>query len=332
MESCSKNIKDLRVKNNLTQAELGEKLNVTSQAVSKWENNLSEPDLESIKKMSEIFGVSIDQLLGVSQVTSIETPTSTDTAYANETTNEENSNAVTSIEVAATTDTAYANETAGDSSTIVITSDNATQITPQKPEPVKIIAGWCSVCEKGVSPGEYFTEETYDSYGVTKNVIYCKECKDIIDHNNAFYKYSEEVSIRKRGLIWGMIAAIIALVISVIVIVNNAMWNYIPYFLIGVYAIFALVCQLIWDNSVNDVFLFFCRSFQMPGVIFSFSLDGLMFLIVVKIALAILSGLLSIGLFLIGCVITTAYAAIAFPIALIIKNKEIKDLEPSDLV
>ena len=41
-------IAELRKSNKLTQAELGTKLNVTAQAISKWENNLSEPDIDSI--------------------------------------------------------------------------------------------------------------------------------------------------------------------------------------------------------------------------------------------------------------------------------------------
>ena len=63
MGNYAARITDLRKKVNLTQAELGEKLNVTPQAVSKWENGLSEPDIETLKKMSELFDVSLDYLL-----------------------------------------------------------------------------------------------------------------------------------------------------------------------------------------------------------------------------------------------------------------------------
>ena len=47
-------IAELRKGKGLTQSELGLKLNITAQAVSKWENNLSEPDIDSIKRMCEI--------------------------------------------------------------------------------------------------------------------------------------------------------------------------------------------------------------------------------------------------------------------------------------
>ena len=45
----------LRKKKNMTQSELAEKLSVTSQAVSKWENGRGIPDIELLKQMSELF-------------------------------------------------------------------------------------------------------------------------------------------------------------------------------------------------------------------------------------------------------------------------------------
>lgn len=48
----------------LTQEELARKLNVSRPMLSKWENGTSVPDLEAVVKLSELFGVSIDRLLG----------------------------------------------------------------------------------------------------------------------------------------------------------------------------------------------------------------------------------------------------------------------------
>lgn len=45
-------ITQLRKNANMTQAQLGDALNVSAQAVSKWEHNLAEPDLSTIKKIS----------------------------------------------------------------------------------------------------------------------------------------------------------------------------------------------------------------------------------------------------------------------------------------
>lgn len=56
-------IKMLRRKRKLTQSQLANELNVTAQAVSKWEKGLSYPDIETIIKISELFGVTTDYLL-----------------------------------------------------------------------------------------------------------------------------------------------------------------------------------------------------------------------------------------------------------------------------
>ena len=54
---------DLRKKNGWSQEELAEKLNVSRQAVSKWESAQSVPDMNRIIQLSELFGVSTDYLL-----------------------------------------------------------------------------------------------------------------------------------------------------------------------------------------------------------------------------------------------------------------------------
>lgn len=59
----SKQIIRIRKLNNLTQEELANDLNVTRQAVSKWERDISLPDLETIKLISNKYNVSIDTLM-----------------------------------------------------------------------------------------------------------------------------------------------------------------------------------------------------------------------------------------------------------------------------
>ena len=49
----------------MTQLELAEKMGVTDKAVSKWERDLSCPDISSIPKLAEIFGISVDELMQV---------------------------------------------------------------------------------------------------------------------------------------------------------------------------------------------------------------------------------------------------------------------------
>ncbi len=56
-------ISSLRKEKGMTQNELAEKMNVTDKAVSKWERNLSCPDVNSIPKLAEILGTTVEELL-----------------------------------------------------------------------------------------------------------------------------------------------------------------------------------------------------------------------------------------------------------------------------
>ena len=56
------NIAKFRKKRGMTQDNLAELLSVSPQAVSKWENDVSYPDIEMLPKLATIFGVSMDTL------------------------------------------------------------------------------------------------------------------------------------------------------------------------------------------------------------------------------------------------------------------------------
>ena len=62
MNNFGEIIKDIRKKNNLTQKELADKLYVTYQAVSKWENNKSIPDISIIQNISKMFNIDLNYL------------------------------------------------------------------------------------------------------------------------------------------------------------------------------------------------------------------------------------------------------------------------------
>ncbi len=63
-QTIGKRIMKHRKRLGLTQDQLAEKLGVTAQAVSKWENNQSCPDITMIPQLADIFGITTDQLLG----------------------------------------------------------------------------------------------------------------------------------------------------------------------------------------------------------------------------------------------------------------------------
>ncbi len=63
MDTIGKRIAENRKRKNLKQDELAEMLGVSAQAVSKWENDLSCPDISLLPQLSEILGVSIDEIV-----------------------------------------------------------------------------------------------------------------------------------------------------------------------------------------------------------------------------------------------------------------------------
>lgn len=62
-EKIGQFIKQIRKDNKLTQKELADKLGVTYQAVSKWENGKNVPDVAILKEMSKMFNIDIDEIL-----------------------------------------------------------------------------------------------------------------------------------------------------------------------------------------------------------------------------------------------------------------------------
>ena len=70
-ETMGKRIADLRKQKGMTQEQLAQQLGVTAQAVSKWENDLSCPDISILPQLAEVLGVTTDELLGKVQLRSL---------------------------------------------------------------------------------------------------------------------------------------------------------------------------------------------------------------------------------------------------------------------
>ena len=58
-------IAELRKEHGMTQLELAEKMGVTDKAVSKWERDLSCPDINSLPNLAKILGVSVEELMQI---------------------------------------------------------------------------------------------------------------------------------------------------------------------------------------------------------------------------------------------------------------------------
>lgn len=72
MSIFSEQLKKLRAQKQLSQDNLAEKLYISRQAISKWENGDATPDLDNLIKLAEIFDISLDELI-LGKVTSKDT-------------------------------------------------------------------------------------------------------------------------------------------------------------------------------------------------------------------------------------------------------------------
>lgn len=63
-ETFGQRFQRLRKNANLTQEDVATKLNITAQAISKWENDASAPDISVLVELSDILGVTLNELLG----------------------------------------------------------------------------------------------------------------------------------------------------------------------------------------------------------------------------------------------------------------------------
>lgn len=63
-ESFGNRLCRFRKEKNFTQDDIAKKLNISYQAVSKWENDITNPDISVLLELSEILGVSLNTLLG----------------------------------------------------------------------------------------------------------------------------------------------------------------------------------------------------------------------------------------------------------------------------
>lgn len=63
MNNLSKRLKELRIKNNYSQTDIANYLNISRQSVSKWEAGKTTPDLDNLILLAELYNLSIDSLI-----------------------------------------------------------------------------------------------------------------------------------------------------------------------------------------------------------------------------------------------------------------------------
>ncbi|MCI2068570.1 MAG: helix-turn-helix domain-containing protein [Bacilli bacterium] len=312
--SIGENIRKFRESKNLTQKDLAEKLSVTPQALSRWENDNVEPSLDSIRQMSEIFGVSLDELIN-------------DKAEAKP---EE----VVPLPVAEVKEAEPVKE-----------AEEVKAEEPVNTEPAVI--GTCARCGKEIHSGEsyqsgYVTTKKV-SYGRNRyheqtgfvlsndygaDALFCQDCADQMTEEEQKAEANKAYALRehnKKVMTWSIVVGALALVIVILIasfqVQANPQTGIILFCLspLLTYLFFSLMYVLLSDNTfVSEMFMDILEFgfVKMPGVIFSFSLDGVISLIVIKIIL----GLLAFGIFLAVLAFAIAFCGFfslfMFPVAL----------------
>ena len=254
----------LRKTKSMTQADLGSELNVTYQAVSKWERGESAPDFSTLSKIAKLFGVPLEYF-----------------------------------------------EEGGETAVA-----EAAAVEAPKAE----MLGVCTVCGRAVHPGEEHS----------LNPVVCTECHDNkvkqaaaaraaeIKKQEAQKQYQIDSHKRRRNASL-ITAACITAVFIISLIVSFATgsiefaWDGLLAYLVFMVFIYTFVAQLFWGGFVVDVLLAGFKIIGTPGVIFTLDLDGIIFLIGVKILFAVLKLVVLLVLML----LTTVCAIIVSPFSFV---------------
>lgn len=287
-------IKMLRAKFGFTQKDLADKIHVTFQTISKWENNENEPDIATLKELAKLFECSIDYLL------------SPDAEEAQKETEE----------VTAVAPAPVPQETKVVHETVVI---------HQKEQHV------CEVCHKDIPEDDLQMEQVLVKHGhrgrsaVYRQAYYHKAClakkHTQEEENRKAQRAYHESSAKKKCFGWGIACGVVALAITIAVLIAVVKLNVGLSILFGVlagYGIFSMLYCIISGSYIGDVFLWCASlSIKFPGIIFSWDLDGLAFLIVMKILFAILGFLIGVAALFFAIGLSALLGGLSFPFILV---------------
>lgn len=291
--TVGESIKFHRTKAGLTQKDLSEKLSVSFQTVSKWENDTNEPDLSTLKAMCEIFNCTFDDLI-----------------------NKEDEEVEPIDEI--------------DVSPVIV------------PTPSKIQIGTCRDCGKALYSGDNVHHmERRSEGGIKETVDVCDECfkhhedlnrqkaelnKPASTNSYSRNKHYNRITSRadSKVLIWSIVVGVVAFIVTLVLCIYfnkiGTAWTVCLPIIVG-YTLFADIYCIFSASWVSDVFIDVASwSIRFPGIIFSFSLDGLKFLIFMKILFWMLGILVAIGAFLLAVFFSSICSIFTFPF-LVICNK-----------
>ena len=277
-------IKKLRNEKGLTQKDLANLVNVTFQTVSKWENDENEPDVSTLRRLSQLFDCSMDDLLSEEEVV------------------EEEKTVEEPVQ-----------------QTIVIHQREAhvcEKCGKDIPEDDVIME---DICVRHGSRGHaaeyrkgYYHKACLDGVHKEREEQRLRERK------------LNRASGVKKSFGWGIAGGVIALGISLAIFFTQTAVHpalVVLYSLLIAYAIFAAVYCIVSGSYIGDVFLWCASlSIKFPGLIFSWDLEGFAWLIVMKILFAVLGFIIGVLALMLAIVMSGLLGAFSFPFVLIYNN------------
>ena len=280
----------------LTQQQLGEHLNISAQAISKWEKDLSEPALATLRTLAELYKVSVDELLDLNA----------GFADASVLKDEEE-------EAEAEAPAGNAPATIGFCKNCGITVNEENLGTKQPVVLCKDCLAEKERLEKQAAENERREREA------AARALKLREASNRQKRRNH----------RTLALSIASLAAAIFLGIMIAVMVSGFSGALIPVTVIGLYIVFAFVACLFYDCFVQEVVLdWFDKSLHLPGLIFTFDLDGIIWLIGMKILFWLIGLLFGLVTGVIGVIIGLFCAPFIFPFLMRKESRGIAAGEP----
>ena len=275
------NIKRYRNEKKMTQQELADKLYVTAQAVSRWEKNEVEPSIATITKMSQIFGVSTDDILGVEK--------------KEEPVKEEETKQAPVIE------------------RVIIKE-------VEKPVEKRAQIGVCEKCNKPIYEGEVSHRHSHSGRGYSHSYVHCDSCEQKLKAQALENKRIAQRKGRIKGWVWGSIIAAILISVGIVLLTLGSEYTVsgIAAIVLGVLAWFAVACAFLNNNPAAEILLWFMGLgiFKMPGFIISLDFGSIIWMILVKGLLWIFEIILVVICTILGILIAGVFGIFAYPFAL----------------
>lgn len=286
-------IKKLRIGKDLTQKELADQVHVTFQTVSKWEKDENEPDVSTLRELARLFDCSLDYLLS------------------------EDEKEQTKEELVETP--------------VVISEEPVTKtiIIHQKELHV------CTRCKKDIPEDELEIDKVcVRNYhrghpAEYRDDYYHREClaevnKERAARKAAQAKYHAQRS-KKLSFGWGIAGAVVTLGLCLGLFLGLPQCQEVMTPLVAVmlsivfsYMIFADLYCILSGSYVGDVFLSVAGwSIKFPGLIFSWDLDGIMWLIAMKLLFVVLGFFLGVLVLFLAVALSAVLASVSFPFVLV---------------